>query len=162
MSTWRIIVLNNAIKIPLFISYISREALESLTIRLKAIYNTYMSIKKSVLFFNTIPSVIFAITLVLMSLLVLSPHASADTIDHGMQNAENCASGCTNNRGVVLKQEIVALQDKKDTPAPPPVEPYYVQLRSLNFPQPNFPSELFYSSSFKPPDLNLLNSVFRI
>ncbi|MEP7204829.1 MAG: hypothetical protein ABI716_01390 [Candidatus Saccharibacteria bacterium] len=123
-----------------------------------------MSRKKTTSFFSTIASVVFAVSLLFMSLVVDNSHVSADTMDHVMQNTQNCASGCTSNQRVVLGQEIINHQNKKDTPAPPPApsEPYYLQFQSVAFPQPIFPPELLFSASFIPPDLTLLNSVFRI
>ena len=120
-----------------------------------------MPLKKSVTSFNTISSVVFSVSLLFMGLVINNSHTSADTMDHGMHSTQNCASNCTSSQRVALKHEIIVLQNKKDTPAPPPNEPYYLQFQSMDFSRPIFPRKLIYNSSFKPPDLNRLNSVFR-
>jgi len=105
--------------------------------------------------------ILIAISFLFVGPLLSNLHASAVSMEHGMQTTQNCASACVGNQRIGLQHEANILQDEKHIPTPPLDEPYYVQFQIVSFPKPLPPQELIFSASFKPPDLTILHSLFR-
>lgn len=105
--------------------------------------------------------VLIAICFLFVAPLLGNLQASALPMNHDMQSAQNCASICVGNQRTNRQHEATVFQDEKNIPIPPLNEPYYVQFSNIDFPKPLPPQELILSSSFKPPDLNVLHSIFR-
>lgn len=105
---------------------------------------------------------LFAVGIAIFGTLISSSHVSAQVMmSGGMRANVSCETACINNQGVVSPKDSVLLQEEKDTPAPPLDEPYYIRYQQISFPRPLAPPDLITSSSYKPPDISLLSSLFR-
>lgn len=106
--------------------------------------------------------IFIVVGLLFMGPLIINTHASAQPVmDHNMKSSFGCISGCISNNGSVLQKDSILIQEEKFTPIPPPDKPDYLQFQNLSFPNPLPPQDLITSPSFKPPDLILLNALFR-
>ena len=106
--------------------------------------------------------ILIAVCFIFIGPLLDTLHASALSMNHDMQSTQNCASVCVSNKRINVQYEAPVFHDEKKLPTPPLDLPYYMQFRDVGFSTPLPPLELIYSSSFKPPDINTLYSVFRI
>ncbi len=106
---------------------------------------------------------LIAVCLIFIGPLLDTLHVSATSMSHDdMQSIQDCTSTCAINKRANVQYEAPVFQDEKKLPIPPFNVPYYMQIRNLGFSSPSQPIELIYSSSFKPPDINILYSLFRI
>ncbi len=107
--------------------------------------------------------ILIAVCFIFIGPLLDTLHASALSMNHDdMKSIQNCTSTCSANKRANVQYEAPVFQEEKKLPTPPLDLPYYMQFRDVGFSTPLPPLELIYSSSFKPPDINTLYSVFRI
>lgn len=118
-------------------------------------------VRKFTLRYRTV-DILVAIGLLFIGPLIINPHASAQPVmDHNMKSTFGCISGCISNNGSVMQKDSILLQEEKNTPIPPPDKHDYLQFRNFGFLKPLPPRDLIVSPSFKPPDLIILNALFR-
>lgn len=104
----------------------------------------------------------FAVSVWLISGLASSNvYVSALDMNHHQNMFGNCPSVCSASQNSGIKQETILAQNEKDIPVPPPDVPYYVQFQTVGFTPPSIPRDLITNSSFRPPNLNILNSSFK-
>jgi len=107
-------------------------------------------------------SILIAVSLIFIGSLFDNFHVSALSMNHDIQITQNCESVCVGNKRTNAQYEAPVFKIEKKLPTPPLDQPYYMQFRTIAFPTPLPPLDLIHSSSFKPPDINILHSVFRI
>ena len=104
---------------------------------------------------------IFASILIALAGLVTSTlNVSAMNMDHTMAASQNCNISC-NNVSYTPATLTTRQEEDDDLPTPPVTTPYFVQFQKIAFTQPTPPQNIILSSSYRPPDINRLESRFR-